>query len=303
MKLLSTLFCSIIFYCFFSFRENEGKSFENMGLMNNLNQGLKFAGDMFGVRMAADVADLVVKAFSVNSKQENQENKKSNNQPNDTMTTTKPNSDWSLINSKLITGILRLVNFDVSKLGALALNTLIIVAQTIARAVLFKTNIPSSIDSLNSHILYDQNATSSDDIQQNDHQFYSKSEKNLFDRLVENPNEKLKQLLNDATDVSLTDNLIHIIEDYEKINDEGACLKLLVCKITPFIRNMQKAFTIYSMNKKQQQSEEEKRIVDESSKKFNIKSLFSHLPNLSEYQEKSETCEHHYLVLCNKDNI
>lgn len=80
--------------------------------------------------MASDVADLIVKAFSANTKEEIQESKKPETQFNKSATS---NLGWSLITSKLIAGILRLVHFDIGKLGALAVNTLIIVAQTVSK--------------------------------------------------------------------------------------------------------------------------------------------------------------------------
>uniref|UniRef100_A0A1A9V5Y8 Uncharacterized protein n=1 Tax=Glossina austeni TaxID=7395 RepID=A0A1A9V5Y8_GLOAU len=276
---------------------------------DNSSKGLKFAGDMFGeysvivsielyvegVRMASDVADLIVKAFSANAKEEIQESKKPETQFNKTATS---NLGWSLITSKLTAGILRLVQFDVRKLGALAVNTLILVAQTIAKAVLFRTNSQPTTNSLNAQLPYDQNTTG-DDNKQNDDQFYSNYEQNLFDRLMKNPTKKLKQLLSDAADMSMADRLIHMIGDHEEVNDEGACLKLLICKVTPFIWNMQKRFAIYSMSDKEK-LEQEKKIINESTKILNVESLFTHLPNSAEYQEQSRTCEQRYLFSCNK---
>lgn len=116
---------------------------------------------------------------------------------------------------------------------------------------------------------------------------------------MQNPTKKLKQLLSDATDTSLADKLIHMIGDYEEENDEGACLKLLICKVTPFIWNMQKQFAIYSMSEKER-LEQEKKIINESTKTLNVESLFTHLPNSTEYQEQSRTCEQRYLFSCNK---
>ncbi|KAL9903943.1 uncharacterized protein ACN427_003968 isoform 1-T7 [Glossina fuscipes fuscipes] len=294
MRLLPTLLYSTIICSFLRFSKNEQKAFDNTGLTDNLHQGLKFAGDMFGVRMASGVADLVVKAFSANTNKEIQESKERETQFKKTATS---NLGWSLITSKLTAGILRLVHFDVGKLGALAVNTVIIIAQTIAKTVLLRTNSQSSTNSLNVHLPYDQNSTEDD--KQNDHQFHSNYEQNLFDRLMQNPTKKLKQLLSVATDVSLADKLIHMIDDYEEVNDEGACLKLLICKVTPFIWNMQKQFAIYSMSEKER-LEQEKQIINESTQILNIESLFTHLPNSSEYQEQSRTCEQRYLFLCNK---
>jgi len=130
------------------------------GVMDNFNDGLKMAGQMFGINTAADVANLVAKAFSGQSMtnvpnlvsyvqkrlqgppnedepeedQSQQESDTENAQeepPGEGSSTRKP-PPLSFNSADMFTNMLRMVGFDTRRIGALALNALIMIAQAVS---------------------------------------------------------------------------------------------------------------------------------------------------------------------------
>jgi len=132
------------------------------GVMDNFGDGLKMAGQMFGINTAADVANLVAKAFSGNSmanvpnlisyaqsgfqglrqnngaeeQEEDQSEQQSETEnvqeePPVENTTRKP-PPITFDSGQMLSNMLRMVGFDTRKIGALALNALIMVAQAVS---------------------------------------------------------------------------------------------------------------------------------------------------------------------------
>lgn len=133
------------------------------GVMDNFSDGLKVAGQMFGINTAADVANLVAKAFSgknpqpspnlINflplqwltpqgnnegadqedqedqSKQETEPENAQEEPPVENSTRRPPKQGFDTV--QMFTNMMRMVGFDTRKLGALALNAIIMVAQAV----------------------------------------------------------------------------------------------------------------------------------------------------------------------------
>lgn len=153
------------------------------GVMDNVNDGLKLAGQMFGINTAADVANLVAKAFSKattttttrqkpdllsvlqqgfqsqrqqqeeydgqdeqqeddqyaeeEEEQQQQQAEHENAQESPPVTQQqgtrrqRPNQFSSV---QMLTNMMRMIGFDPRKLGALAINAIVMIAQAVSRA-------------------------------------------------------------------------------------------------------------------------------------------------------------------------
>lgn len=87
-------------------------------IVDNIHSGIKFAGKFLGIDTAADVADLVSKAFSKNMMRN-----KIEDTPKSDIKKEQPNN--------LLAGLFRLMGLEGSKLGALAINGIIFIAQMV----------------------------------------------------------------------------------------------------------------------------------------------------------------------------
>lgn len=95
--------------------------------------------------------------------------------------------------------------------------------------------------------------------------------------------------MQEVRDRSLPDKLIEMVKGMEESAGETECVKLLLCKLKPFIWSMQKAV----INKIDQQQESNN--DNESKKKHNRKTiLFKYLPDLSEFKNNGIECEDKY---------
>ncbi|KAL7732644.1 hypothetical protein ACLKA6_013571 [Drosophila palustris] len=131
------------------------------GVMDNVNDGLKLAGQMFGINTAADVANLVAKAFSKTTttrkkpdllsvlqqgfasqqryewedQEESQEQQEDADQAENAQESPPVEDQGSgrrplQFNSvQMLTNMMRMIGFDPRKLGALALNAIVMIAQ------------------------------------------------------------------------------------------------------------------------------------------------------------------------------
>lgn len=150
------------------------------GVMDNVNDGLKLAGQMFGINTAADVANLVAKAFSkvttttqtrqkpdllsvlqqgfqLQQQQEEEENGQDDEQEEEDQyaeeeqqqaeQTEQENAQESppvaqqgtrrqrpnqFSSVQMLTNMMRMIGFDPRKLGALAINAIVMIAQAVS---------------------------------------------------------------------------------------------------------------------------------------------------------------------------
>ncbi|XP_017053405.1 uncharacterized protein LOC108096364 [Drosophila ficusphila] len=285
------------------------------GVMDNFNDGLKMAGQMFGINTAADVANLVAKAFAgksmasvpnlvsyvqksfggppTNDEDEEQNEDQSEEQsetenaqeepPVESSTRSPP--PISFDSGQLFTNMLRMVGFDTRKIGALALNALIMIAQAIGSSLMQVTRGGGGtpIDAQESVF------------EPSDHRPRSLSIGSPIDFFLQRTDRHSKRLIKDIMDRDLPDYIVNMIEDKENPKEgiNAGCLKLLMCKGKPLIWGMQE-----SLKKRLAEEPEE---PEESDSYFNKQIFFKYLPSLADFRNHSASCETKYHEDCPKN--
>ncbi|EDW80119.1 uncharacterized protein Dwil_GK23832 [Drosophila willistoni] len=296
------------------------------GVMDNFNDGLKMAGQMFGINTAADVANLVAKAFSsggggstssnrrkpdlmnilqhgfqqnqYNSEEEEdqkveqdqsaQQAEPENAQETPPMERPSANRPSEFNSGQMLSNMLRMVGFDARKLGALAINALVMIAQAIGSTLMQATRGGGGNASTGPEALYEPS----------EHQPRSLPLGSPIDWFLERPpNGHTKQLLNQIMDSELPERIVDMIESKEssQTGNEAACLKLLMCKSSPIIWGMQKSL------KKRLSGISESEMDDYNqgdNSYFNTGVFFKHLPTMDEFREHGSSCEIRYAKHC-----
>lgn len=85
-------------------------------------------------------------------------------------------------------------------------------------------------------------------------------------------------------DKNLPDILTTIVEDMEVERGQGECIKMFLCKSSPFIWKMQDTFNNY---------------VDGKGSKKREDGIFADLPGIEEYRAHGKICEERFGSLCN----
>ncbi|XP_017844029.2 uncharacterized protein LOC108600773 [Drosophila busckii] len=275
-------------------------------VMDNVNDGLKLAGQMFGINTAADVANLVAKAFSrvatskkpadlLNTFQQGfgaQQNEPAEDQseqqsdpenaqetpPVDEAPRRRP-AEFSSV--QMLSNIMRMIGFDPRKLGALALNAIVMIAQAIGSTIMQATaNRDTGPEAIFEPIEHQPRAFNSD---------------NPIDWFMQRPSTHTQRMLRRIMDRQLPEHIVDMIEAKENADqggNEAACLKLLMCKSTPIIWGMQDSL------KKRLAGEPEK--LDESAY-FNANGFFKYLPSLDEFRQHSQGCEARFAQHCHRN--
>ena len=142
----------------------------------------------------------------------------------------------------------------------------------------------------------------------NDHQPRSAEDPTTIDWFIRNPSTKLKRILKDATHKNLADKLTDMIASYETKQGQGSCLKMLICKSSPFIWGMQKSIRKHIEPHLGLEAEHTDDIIEnkqetddipEEKPLFNTQHFFVHMPSIEEFQNYSEKCEKLYSIYCN----
>jgi hypothetical protein len=107
-----------------------------------------------------------------------------------------------------------------------------------------------------------------------------------LDWILNNPSQKFKHLLQDVRDAQLTPRLIEMVEDFEYTTGDADCLKLLICKMNPFIGGMQQA-----LNDRLDPTVEARNSPDKEANLTRMKILFQYLPNMTVFSENGHLCE------------
>ncbi|XP_075161952.1 uncharacterized protein LOC142234667 [Haematobia irritans] len=330
------------------------RQMEKRGVMDNLNEGLKFAGQMFGVNTAADVANLVAKAFSTTSNKgkpdlvsllqkglqaipsstsatsseeqirqtekrhthESMESNRNYNRDNDRLnggesseksSSSGQNDNFGLNTAKFVTSMLRMVGFDATKLGALAINVLIMLASTIGTTLLGggggggKPTKPQRTKNVYSSDDYNAETGPEEVYGPNDHQPRELMEGTPFDWFLQNPSKQMKSLLDQAIDTNLSDKIIKMIENHETTGNERSCLKMLICKSSPFIWGMQKSVKNRIRGDDKENIESIK--SEETQRPYDVESLYTHMPSLDEFRDHAVKCDQLYSNVCNTKKL
>lgn len=123
-----------------------------------------------------------------------------------------------------------------------------------------------------------------------------------IDWFLQNPSKKMKSLLDEAIDSSLTDKITDMISNYERQEGETGCVKMLMCKSAPFIWGMQKSLKkriVGETDKEEDKKNTEGNEKAENRRVFDVDSLYAHFPNLAEFREHGAKCEELYSTYCN----
>lgn len=124
----SYIFLVAVIFC----PHSRGGRVSKRDLMDNI----KYAGQMFGINTAADVAALVAKAFATPNDRSKQ-NEDLNVSPSENSNSVPSSSETNPI--AMVASFMKLFGFDSRKLGALALNAIIMIAQMVSEIMYFQT--------------------------------------------------------------------------------------------------------------------------------------------------------------------
>ncbi|XP_062136854.1 uncharacterized protein LOC133846113 [Drosophila sulfurigaster albostrigata] len=281
------------------------------GVMDNVNDGLKMAGQMFGINTAADVANLVAKAFSKattrkkpdlmsvlqqgfesqrqyddeegdqdEEDQSKQESEAENAQESPPVEQGSRRQPLQLNSVQMLTNMMRLIGFDPRKLGALALNAIVMIAQAIGSTIVQATRgAPES----------DKDSGPEELFEPNDHQPRSIVSGGPIDWFLKRPGANTKRMLRRIMDQQLPEHIVDMIESKETPDgNEAACLKLLMCKSSPIIWGMQNSL------KKRLAGEPD----DDQDSYMNANAFFKYLPSWDEYKQHGLSCENRFSKYC-----
>ncbi|XP_053686812.1 uncharacterized protein LOC128736361 [Sabethes cyaneus] len=224
--------------------------------IQNLTNGVRMAGKLFGIDTISDVADLVAKGFS----QQGFTSKPDVSAPMQQQAANMMGLMWKML------------GMDGSKLGALVMNALIFVAHVIA------TNLGSFRKPATGQI-------SKEDVPKLDDSTILKTESPL-DWLLHNPSKQFRAMLEPIQEGNITDYLEMDLQNLEQAAPEDVgCIKLLVCKIRPFIWKMQEVVRQRLAGSTGSTSESER---DSESI---VQTIFNSVPNMEEFQANEASCE------------
>ncbi|CAK9806592.1 hypothetical protein ANTPLA_LOCUS4948 [Anthophora plagiata] len=173
---------------------------ENGGVLDKIKAGLVYATNY--LEAAKDIADLVAKSLGHKEKERREEN-------------VETKEKGSFGPSNIMSAFFRLIGLDSQKVTAIAVNSVIFLAQMISSLFELKPpkeNIARNLDDEIDYSTWDPAKL-----------------------IMESKNEKIQKLIEQAHDENLPNELIEGVDGLD-----SACIKLLLCKTSPVIRAAQK---------------------------------------------------------------
>ncbi|XP_045773591.1 uncharacterized protein LOC123872994 [Maniola jurtina] len=242
--------------CFLMFQFVTGnENHRSDSILHHINSGMKIAQEFLGSEsIALKVADLVVRAFqplpvkrqpsdSYLDKSTDSDEDSGENRPN-------YNINEMPFSMSPLRHLVRLLGLQPKQISAVAVNALIFVAQM-----------------LTSFLAGPRNPT---------RQYRSED---LTTWILNKNSQRLQDLIATAKNESLPEHIEDLIPDQE-YDEETSCIRLLVCKITPFVSKMQKA--VFSED-------------EELDKKMRGAAfMYRHLPTSEEINSRGKICERKY---------
>ncbi|XP_028155861.1 uncharacterized protein LOC114349613 [Ostrinia furnacalis] len=226
------------------------------GFIDRLSSGMKFATDLLGTESVAQkVAEFVVKAFQITNKpspykrpppdtleESSEESFASEKRPN-------YNVEEAANPMSPLKYLVRLFGLQPGQISAVAVNALVFVAQMISTFLAGnrRPNRPYRSD-------------------------------DPIEWVLNKRSSRLQELISRAKNESLFNDIEGIIEE-QGSNEETSCIRLLVCKVTPFVHKMQEA--VFG---------KEGRDV-KPGKLRGAATMYRHLPSTDEIKERSDICE------------
>ncbi|KAF9794591.1 hypothetical protein SFRURICE_018654 [Spodoptera frugiperda] len=242
------------------------EQYRNDGLMDRLSSGMKFAQNLLGSEsVALKVAEFVVRAFQTANKpptstrrwpQNDVHSEETSYSESESYSQDKgPDYDVNETQSPLtpLRQIVRLFGLQPNQISAVAVNALVFVAQMIS-TFLSGPRRPSKPYRSDDPVAW----------------ILNKNSRNLQDLIAAAKNESLPGTIDELIQEQGSD-------------EETSCIRLLVCKVTPFITRMQK--TVFGTG-------EEERDKARFAKELRGSAImYRHLPTAEEINARNDICE------------
>ncbi|XP_037029216.1 uncharacterized protein LOC119069263 [Bradysia coprophila] len=247
------------FQCLCLVQPKEALFVNRKSLSENIQDGLVFAGKIFGIDHASEIADMVANTFSNKSKQHKYQNRQDDP------------GDYNNHNTLMISNILQLIGLDSAKIGALAVNGIIFIAQVIGRSL-----VASFTDKF----------TAKEDTTESPPPSARKlSDGSPLDWFLQIKSPILTNTMNELRNSSLPERLVDMFEEKDGNTD---CIKLLVCKMSPLIWGMQRACN--ATIEPEEQTDE----IDVGINGKGLNSFYKYLPDMQEFSTHGDACESRY---------
>lgn len=164
---------------------------------------------------------------------------------------------------------------------------------------------PSYVKNKNNDNVEEENAETGPEekYSSNDHEPRAVNDATTIEWFLQNSSGKMKRILKEATQNDLADKITDMITNYESKQGQAACLKMLVCKSSPFIWGMQKSIRKHIEPKDKKENENLDREDKSDKRLFNVQNFFTHLPSIEEYRENGVKCEKLYSIYCNTTDL
>ncbi|CAH2982804.1 unnamed protein product [Chilo suppressalis] len=230
------------------------------GFIDHLNNGMKFATDILGTEsVASKVAEFVVKAFqtaakppsSADRRHPSSQNAEYSSEDSEEITLdNRPNYNINEAPNPMtpLKYLVRLFGLQPNQISAVAVNALVFVAQMIS-TFLAGTKRPSRP--------------------------YRSEDPTAW--ILNKRSRVLQDIISEARNDSLIDDIEDLIKN-QGDEEETSCIRLLACKISPFVHKMQVA--VFGTEK-----------MEDFKKVRGADSMYRHLPTAEEINKRSDICE------------
>uniref|UniRef100_A0A182Y823 Uncharacterized protein n=1 Tax=Anopheles stephensi TaxID=30069 RepID=A0A182Y823_ANOST len=200
-------------------------------LMGDIQQGLKTTGKLFGINTIADVADLVAKGFATRRGG-------SPEPPRSPQAAESVGVADALLTQapSMMTIMMKLLGLDGSQLGAMLVNGIVFLAHIIGTNLgAFRTPTPQDTSS---PLPPDPPLTG--ESQPAEANGSEKPNPNPLEWLLRNPSKRFRVLLDQVQNTDLAERLDRELDQLDRYAPEDTdCIRLLMCKVKPFIWKMQ----------------------------------------------------------------
>lgn len=135
----------------------------------------------------------------------------------------------------------------------------------------------------------------------------NKDRETILGLFLRQPSKSLQNLLSQAMNEALINRVILMIDKYEQEKDEMACLKMLICTISPIVQGMQTSLRQYIKNGFGQQNQQSFETTNSSFSKSSdyfpneFEHFLKYFPTRQKYLENTDECEQIYAKFCAKN--
>ncbi|XP_052893354.1 uncharacterized protein LOC128301078 [Anopheles moucheti] len=258
-------------------------------LMGDIQQGLKTTGKLFGINTIADVADLVAKGFATRrGSQEPQRPAQATENVGvaDGLLTQAPS---------MMTVMMKLLGLDGSQLGAMLVNGIVFLAHIIGTNLgAFRSpalNAPSATFPTDPPLTGEAQPSQANES--------SKPGTTPLEWLLRNPSKRFRVLLDQVQNTDLAERLDREMDQLDRYAPEDTdCIRLLMCKVKPFIWKMQNVvrdqILVRSDGQQPPSNEQSKQSAFAPNGEEILKGIHANLPSEEEFQRQSKACEQQF---------